>query len=66
MIKKNHTAEDSFFGMLECAELYLLYKDATDEERSEMDERDADKVIAYAVYLDNLNSLTIKETGKGL
>lgn len=60
------TARDTFFSMLDCAEVYLDYKNADEDERDEMSEDDMDKVIAYATYLARLNNLSLKETGEGL
>lgn len=61
-----NTAEDTFFSMLDCAETYLDYKNADEDERDEMSEDDMDKVIAYATYLARLNSLSLKQVGEGL
>jgi hypothetical protein len=61
-----NTAEDTFFSMLDCAETYLAYKNADDDDREDMSEDDMDKVIAYATYLARLNSLSLNQTGEGL
>jgi hypothetical protein len=61
-----NTAKDTFFSMLNCAETYLDYKNADEDERDEMSEDDMDKVIAYATYLARLNNLSLKQTGEGL
>jgi len=61
-----NTAEDTFFSMLDCAETYLAYKNADDDDREDMSEDDMDKVIAYATYLAKLNTLSLKQTGEGL
>ena len=61
-----NTAEDTFFSMLDCAETYLAYKNADDDDREDMSEDDMDKVIAYATYLARLNTLSLKQTGEGL
>jgi hypothetical protein len=61
-----NTAEDTFFSMLDCAETYLAYKNADDDDREDMSEDDMDKVIAYSTYLARLNNLSLKQTGEGL
>jgi hypothetical protein len=66
MMQKIHTAEDRFFTMLSCAETYLAYKNADDDDREDMSEDDMDKVIAYATYLARLHQLTLDESGEPL
>lgn len=64
MIEKSHTAEDYFFSILDCAKVYCEYKNSDDSE--ELSDEDADKVMAYALYLDRLNKRTIEQTGEEL
>lgn len=64
MTKKNHTAEDNFFTMLDCAKAYVEYKNADVSE--DVTEEQMDKIVAYALYLSKLNNQTMEDTGEGL
>ena len=59
-----NTAEDRFFTMLDCARVYCDYKNSEDGE--ELSDEDADKVLAYAIYLNKLSEQTYQQTGEGL
>ena len=62
--KKSHSAEDAFFTVLDCAKAYCDYKNSEDGE--ELSEEESAKVVAYAVYLERLNTQTIEQTGESL
>jgi uncharacterized protein YtpQ (UPF0354 family) len=66
MTKKNHTAEDNFFTMLDCAKAYVDFKNADEDEREDVTEEQMDKIVAYALYLSKLNNQTFDEMGEGL
>lgn len=57
-------AEDNFFTMLDCAKVYVAYKNADVDE--EVTEEQMSKIVAYAQYLSKLNNKTLEDTGEGL
>jgi hypothetical protein len=57
-------AEDEFFSMLDCAKVYVEYKNADIDE--DVTEEQMDKIVAYALYLSKLNNKTLEDTGEGL
>ena len=58
--KSEPTYEESFFKMLKAAEIYFGDKPIEDNTP------EADLVVAYAKYLNNLNKKTIETTGEPL
>ena len=66
MNQKSHTAEDNFFTMLDCAQAYVDFKNADEDERGDVTDEQMDKIVAYALYLSKLNNQTFDEMGEGL
>ena len=61
-----NTAEDNFFTMLDCAQAYVDFKNADEDERGDVTDEQMDKIVAYAMYLSKLNSQTLDDMGEPL
>ena len=44
-----NTAEDNFFTMLDCAQAYVDFKNADEDERGDVTDEQMDKIVAYAM-----------------
>jgi hypothetical protein len=66
MMQKTNTAEDRFFTMLDCAQAYMDFKNADEDEREDVTDEQMDKIVSYAMYLSKLNNLTLDDMGEPL